>query len=112
MPYDRESKYLHPLLQRDLTVILNAIQAKLPGGIKAKMISAHRTPADQFTLYKKGRTMQNDVWTKTGPTVTNADGFNKKSRHNYLPSTAFDVGLFGAGDARGFHGARLGRAIQ
>lgn len=94
MPYDREPRYLHPLLQRDLPLIIETIKAKLPQGFKVKLISAHRTPADQFELYKKGRTFSNGEWRKTGSVVTNMDGYNKKSRHNFLPATAFDIGIF------------------
>jgi peptidoglycan L-alanyl-D-glutamate endopeptidase CwlK len=31
---------------------------------------------------------------KTGSTVTNLDGFNKLSNHNYLPCLSIDIGIF------------------
>ena len=43
-----------------------------------------RTVAEQQALYAQGRT-------KPGPIVTNKDGVNKKSKHNYLPSLAVDI---------------------
>jgi peptidoglycan LD-endopeptidase CwlK len=94
MTYDRDPKYLHPYIAARLKPILDAVNAKLPANHTARLISAHRTPADQFTLFKKGRTFKNGAWVKTGPVVTNLDGFIKLSRHNYLPCTAFDTGIF------------------
>lgn len=43
-----------------------------------------RTVAEQQALYAQGRT-------KPGAIVTNIDGVNKKSKHNYLPSLAVDI---------------------
>lgn len=94
MTYDRDPKYLHPYITVRLQAILDAINAKLPINQTAKLISAHRTPADQFALFKQGRTFKNGAWVKTGDVVTNLDGFIKMSRHNYLPCTAFDTGIF------------------
>jgi peptidoglycan LD-endopeptidase CwlK len=94
MTYDRDPKYLHPLLGNQLPAILDAIKAKLPAGHSARMISAHRTPADQFELFKKGRTFKNGAWVKTGSVVTFKDGHINLSRHNYLPCTAVDIGIF------------------
>lgn len=94
MSYDREPRYLHPFIATRLTGILDAIDTQLPSGHNAKLISAHRTPADQFELFKQGRTFRNGSWVKTGDVVTNLDGFIKLSRHNYLPCTAFDTGIF------------------
>jgi len=94
MTYDRDPKYLHPYIADRLESILNAINTKLPADHTAKLISAHRTPADQFEIFKKGRTFKNGSWVKTGQTFTDKDGFVKLSRHNYLPCTAFDIGIF------------------
>lgn len=96
----RDPLFLHPLIQSNLQLILDAIQDKLPAGITCKVISTYRTPAEQFELYKKGRTFRasTSTWVKTGATVTNIDGFRKLSNHNYLPCHALDIGLFqGAG---------------
>ncbi|CAN5135010.1 hypothetical protein BH09BAC1_BH09BAC1_00970 [soil metagenome] len=103
MTYDRDPKYLHPYMESRLSQITDAIQATLSTGVTCKFISAHRTPADQFELYKKGRTFKNGSWVKTGSVVTNIDGLSKKSMHNYLPCLAFDMGLFKDGKYLGNH---------
>lgn len=94
MPYNREPKYLHPYIAGRLQKILIDVSAKLPDGYSAKLVSAHRTPDDQFKLFKQGRIFSNGSWVKTGPVVTYLDGFVKCSRHNNLPCTAFDTGIF------------------
>ena len=94
MTYDRDPKYLHPYIAERLQSIVDAINAKLPMNHTSKLISAHRTPADQFEIFKKGRTFINGAWKKTGTTFTGKDGFIKLSRHNYLPCTAYDTGIF------------------
>ncbi|MEI9810306.1 MAG: hypothetical protein WDO16_21890 [Bacteroidota bacterium] len=94
MTYDRDPKYLHPYIAERLPAIQNAISGKLPAGHTNKLVSAHRTPADQFEIFKKGRTFKNGVWIKTGQVFTAKDGYIKLSRHNYLPCTAFDTGIF------------------
>jgi len=43
-----------------------------------------RTPAEQFELYKQGRT-------KPGRIVTYKDGYKQLSKHNYNPSKAVDI---------------------
>ena len=55
------------------------------------VIYGHRTPEEQFELFKKGREKKDGWWVKVGPTVTDKDGLNKKSKHNYSPSLAVDV---------------------
>jgi len=94
MTYDRDPKYLHPYIAERLQSILDGINTKLPANHTARLISAHRTPADQFEIFKKGRIFKNGTWTKTGQTFTDKDGFIRSSRHNYLPCTAFDTGIF------------------
>lgn len=94
MNYDRNPRYLHPYIANRLDEIIAAIRNRLPAAHSAKLISAHRTPADQFALYKQGRVFRNGSWVRVGAVVTTLDGFIKLSRHNYLPCTAFDTGLF------------------
>ncbi|RYF90356.1 MAG: M15 family peptidase [Chitinophagaceae bacterium] len=94
MSYDREPKYLHPYIASKLPQILSSITGKLPAGHVAKLVSAHRTPNEQFKLFRQGRIFRNGSWVKVGAVVTHLDGFVKKSRHNNLPCTAFDVGIF------------------
>ncbi|RAJ01664.1 D-alanyl-D-alanine carboxypeptidase-like protein [Chitinophaga skermanii] len=94
MNYNRDPKYMHPYIRKQLPQILAAITAKLPADHRVAVVSAFRTPADQFELYKQGRTFKNGKWVKTGSVVTNIDGYTKLSRHNYLPCTAIDIGIF------------------
>lgn len=44
----------------------------------------HRSPVKQNELYQQGRT-------NPGKIVTYVDGYEKKSKHNYLPSLAVDI---------------------
>jgi len=46
----------------------------------------HRSIPEQQALFEKGRTAPGDI-------VTNCDGVNKKSKHNYFPSKAFDFAV-------------------
>ena len=61
--------------------------------IDCTVISGHRTPEEQFELFKKGRERVDGWWTVTDKSkvVTNLDGTTKKSKHNYYPSKAVDV---------------------
>lgn len=61
--------------------------------IDCTVISGHRTPEEQFELFKKGRERVDGWWTVTDKSkvVTNLDGKTKKSKHNYYPSKAVDV---------------------
>ena len=55
------------------------------------VLYGNRTIEEQFELFKKGRTLKEGKWVKTGSTVTNLDGKTKKSMHNYSPSLAVDI---------------------
>ena len=55
------------------------------------VIFGHRSTKEQFKLYKIGRTITAGKWVITGKTVTNLDGVNKMSKHNYSPSKAIDI---------------------
>ena len=48
------------------------------------VLHGHRTPDEQYELYKKGRTIPGDI-------VTYKNGTTNPSRHNFMPSTAVDV---------------------
>ena len=50
-----------------------------------------RSKEEQFELYKKGRKLVDGKWIKVGATVTNLDGINNMSEHNYSPSRAIDI---------------------
>jgi hypothetical protein len=85
--------YLHPSLHFKIDGILKEIKNKLPAGWKTQVSSegVHRTPAEQFEIFKKGRQFRNGKWVKVGTTFTGLDGFAKKSRHNFLPAQAVDI---------------------
>ena len=57
------------------------------------VIYGHRTPEEQFELFKNGREKVDGGWTVVDKSkvVTNLDGTTKKSKHNYFPSKAVDV---------------------
>ena len=64
--------------------------------VDATPIYGHRTPDEQFELFKQGRELQNGIWVVTNPLakVTNCDGKNKLSKHNYNPSKAIDLSFY------------------
>ena len=54
----------------------------------------HRTPEEQFELFKKGRSLNMDgkwIITDRKKVVTYVDGYEKKSKHNAEPSKAIDM---------------------
>jgi len=57
------------------------------------VLSGHRSPAEQFKLFKKGRKLFNGHWLIKEPDkiVTYCDGMDKKSNHNSDPSIAIDL---------------------
>jgi peptidoglycan L-alanyl-D-glutamate endopeptidase CwlK len=55
------------------------------------VLSGFRSPKEQLELYKQGREFKDGKWVKVGKTVTNVDGINVKSNHNYSPSRAVDI---------------------
>ncbi len=55
------------------------------------ILYGYRTPAEQFELFKQGRTLVGKEWKVTGKTVTNLDGKTKMSNHNSNPSKAIDI---------------------
>lgn len=91
--YNGDATYLHPSLFAAIDGILSEIKDKLLPNWKTRVSSegVHRTPAEQFEIFKKGREFRNGKWVKTGTTFTGLDGFAKKSRHNYLPAQAVDI---------------------
>ena len=60
------------------------------------VVYGHRTPVEQFGLYEKGRKKQNGIWVVVdrSKVVTNIDGFDETSFHNYDPSLAIDLAPF------------------
>ena len=57
------------------------------------VIDGHRTPEEQFELFKRGRRLESGVWVIQNrlQVVTFKDGYKRLSGHNYLPSRALDV---------------------
>ena len=51
------------------------------------ILFGHRTPEEQFELFKKGRRIVDGKWeiVNKSEVVTYKDGFNKKSEHNVEP---------------------------
>lgn len=96
MSYERDIKYIHPFIATQLDDILTAIQQQLPPSFVCKLLSAHRTPEDQLKLFKQGREFKNSVWriVDKSKIVTYKDGYVNLSRHNYLPCTSIDIGIF------------------
>ena len=66
---------------------------KVIESIDCKIIYGHRSSSLQFELYKQGRENINGKWIVVDKKriVTNCDGINTKSMHNYYPSLAIDV---------------------
>jgi len=58
------------------------------------ILYGHRTPEEQFKLFKKGRILNSlGKWVifNKKKVVTYCDGYNKVSDHNINPSPAFDI---------------------
>jgi peptidoglycan L-alanyl-D-glutamate endopeptidase CwlK len=57
------------------------------------VVYGHRTPEEQFELFKKGRAEVDGRWKIVKPqhVVTYKDGMEDPSRHNSYPSEAIDV---------------------
>lgn len=60
------------------------------------ILYGHRNPDEQFELFKRGRAYQHGQWiiVNRDEVVTYLDGFDKKSKHNYLPSHAVDCWVY------------------
>jgi hypothetical protein len=90
--------FLHPILHAALDRMLAEIKRNLPAGWKTGTDSEgiHRTPAEQFEIFKRGRKFDpaTGTWVKVGTTFTPLDGTIKRSRHNFLGAQAVDIILF------------------
>jgi hypothetical protein len=90
--------FLHPILHAALPTILSEIKNNLPAGWNTGVDSqgVHRTPDEQFEIFKKGRRFDTNTGTfvVVGETFTPLDGIHKKSRHNFLGAQAMDIILF------------------
>jgi len=83
-------------LQKVWPFIKKDFESKFKGW-KIKITHTHRTPEEQFILYKKGRKYNRDTkrWVVDDrrKKVTNRDGYERLSDHNKYPSLAFDVAI-------------------
>jgi len=61
--------------------------------IDCTVIHGHRSPKEQFEIFKKGRVLKNGVWVirNKKKVCTYKDGTIKKSMHNHKPAMAVDV---------------------
>lgn len=83
---------------KDLTSVLQEFWPKLKGWYEAKfpdrkliLTCTYRTPEEQAAIFAQNR---------PGHILTRCDGTNIKSKHNYLPSQAFDVAVVIGGKAQ------------
>jgi len=72
----------------DCNSLLNvvAIEAAKESPYEFIITHGHRSVDEQKKLYAKGRT-------EDGKKITNCDGVKNKSKHNYVPSRAFDIAI-------------------
>lgn len=58
-----------------------------------EVVYGYRSPEEQFLLFQKGRALVNGEWKvyNKNNVVTNCDGYQRLSAHNYSPSRAVDV---------------------
>jgi len=90
MPYFSQfSKDNLSTCHQDLQTIFNYVIKERD----CRVIHGHRTPEEQFELFKKGRSQVNGVWrvNHPGKVVTYKDGYEDRSKHNEYPSMAVDV---------------------
>lgn len=83
-------------LQKAWPLIKGEFETQLLGW-EISLECTHRTPEEQFQLYQQGRNIniKTNKWEITDSTqiVTNCDGTNKVSKHNFYPAQAFDIKL-------------------
>jgi hypothetical protein len=85
-----------PELRAAWPLILADFESCFPGWT-LKITCSHRTPEEQFALFKQGRSVNSKtgVWEIVEPqkVVTHVDGLTPEtmSMHNYYPAFAFDV---------------------
>lgn len=84
------SKAKYDTLHTDLQVVIDNALKYSP--IDFGLSEGHRPPEKQFEYFKKGRKEVNGTWIieDKSKVVTYKDGYEKKGKHNYSPSLAFD----------------------
>jgi len=78
--FSKASKDKLATCEKDLQTLFNTVIKY----VDCTVVSAHRSPEEQYEKYKQGRT-------KPGPIITYLDGYQRMSNHNYDPSRAVDV---------------------
>lgn len=85
----QELQDFYPLLKA-------SVENEFPG-YTTRIVYTHRTPEEQFELFKIGREYRKDIneWViiDAGNIVTKKDGKTKLSKHNAYPAKAFDVAI-------------------
>lgn len=80
---------------QDAFPLVRADFIKLHPDLDLKIDYTYRSPALQFELFKKGRTLDQIsgqwVLTDRAQRVTDKDGVNSKGEHNFYPSKAADI---------------------
>lgn len=91
------SRNLSDLTKELQTIALTIVERfnfeNLKDGLYMKVICTHRSPEEQKELFKKGRDEIGNIIDRK-KVVTYCDGERTKSKHNFMPSKAFDVGIF------------------
>lgn len=87
--YSESSRSKLETAHEDLQKVFNRVVKIFDNTI----IYGHRSPEEQFELYKKGRKLVDRKWVieDKGKIVTYKDGYEKKSEHNEYPSLAVDA---------------------
>lgn len=80
-------EFLHPRL-RTIFESFKVWYSKRYPGREVVCTWVSRTPVEQLELFCQGR-----LPNRPGPIITWKDGFVNKSRHNMVPSMAFDFGV-------------------
>jgi hypothetical protein len=82
----------HPALRKAFPIVKTQFETQNPG-YTLKLDYTYRSPTLQFTLFQKGRQLENGQWIVMDKTqiVTDLDGTLHKSAHNLFPSQALDV---------------------
>ena len=87
----RDINDAHPKLKERFERLLARYREVRPGR-DLMLTCVYRSPEEQNRLYKIGRGPDDKR-----PKVTNCDGIDKKSNHNYYPSHAVDVAIVDGG---------------
>ena len=82
----RDKKDLMPNLREAYEYACDTYQSHYPDAPQPFLTCTYRSPKEQDELYAIGRTVK-------GTKVTNAKG--GESKHNFLPSQAFDIAFIG-----------------